>query len=196
MSLFELTDGSSSTWPLVGFVAAILLWLGADELKNGSQELKAQLGLAERRIQHGSPEELALQRRNAQQLEAARQQLLTRLASNESEQMTRAKLVYELRQKCNAVPTSCQIRLAELTSTSGVKREVDANGDPTLESLGIRRARAILSGSFQTDELMRLYRQFTEDTQAQWRLNSVVVKGNEYELDIERLVLAPEGAPR
>lgn len=188
---------SSNVLPLLSVIASIFLWLGADELQGYTRELEVQMSSAAKRVSRGSPEEVEAQRAQAARLDMARQALLHRLASRESEQMTRAKLVYELRQKCNAVPVACQVRLADLTSAASLRAGAGNAGDEvTLEGLGVSKARSVLSGSFKTDELFGLYRTFANDADAQWRINAIVVKGNTFEFDVERLVLRSEAGAK
>ena len=185
---------SSNLWPLLSTIAAILLWLGADELHQRVRETEVQIAAAAKRVSRGSPEEVAARQRQAQQTQARRQGLAQRLASDETEQMTRAKLVFELRQKCNAVPLACQVRLADLSSAETLKqRATEADADLSLEGLGVSRARAVLSSNFKSNELLDLYKTFAQDPEAQWKVNALVVKGNSFELDVERLVLRQAG---
>ena len=180
----------SNVLPLLSVIAAIFLWLGADELQGRVRENEVQIGSALKRIGRASPQEMASRQSEAQRLDTIRENLLQRLRSPESEQMTRAKLVFELRQKCNAVSLACQIRLADLTSAETLKKTgITKDSEVSLEGLGVSRARAILTGSFKTTELLDLYTVFAEDPDAQWRVNAIVVKGSEFEFDVERLVL-------
>lgn len=182
-------------WLLLAITAAILMWLGADELRAREATLRQQVETAHMRIERSSPAALEARQAEARRLGAERQAILERLRSDEDEQMTRARLVFELRQKCDAVPVVCRVRLADLSVGLAAARSPGAaassaggtGGD--LESLGVGRARAVLSGSFKDDELMRLYRLFGGDARYQWRLNAAVVRSNNFELDVERLVL-------
>ncbi len=198
-------SASQRTWGLLAITAAIVLWLGADELRGHTAQLKQQIGSAQKRIERSSPEALEARRAEARLLVEERKAILARLKTDENEQMTRARLVYELRQKCDAVPVVCRVRLADLsvglatranpgtsaTAPAGTPSPKEAVG---LEALGVGRARAVLSGSFKDDELMSLYRQFAQDGSYQWRLNAAVVKANNFEFDVERLVLYDSSA--
>lgn len=180
----------SNLWPLLSVIAAILMWLGADILRERVLETEAQITAASARMSRGSLQEITKREDEVRQLEAKRQSLAQRLASGETEQMTRAKLVFELRQKCNAVPVVCQIRLADLSNAESSRQRSSAtNEEPDLEALGISRARAVLSGSFKSGELLGLYSVFAQDESSQWKVNALLVKGNSFELDVERLVM-------
>lgn len=186
---------SANLWPLLSIIAAIFLWLGADELRQRVQETEQQLSSAAKRVSRGSPQEVAARQNEARRIEARRQSLAQRLSSAESEQMTRAKLVFELRQKCNAVPVACQVRLADLSNAASLKRgAAEADAELSLEGLGVSRARAVLSGNFKAGELIGLYKAFAQDPDAQWKVNALLVKGTSFELDLERLVLRQGGA--
>jgi len=186
---------SANLWPLLSIIAAIFLWLGADELRQRVQETEQQLTSAAKRVSRGSPQEVAARQNEAKRIEARRQSLAQRLSSSESEQMTRAKLVFELRQKCNAVPVACQVRLADLSNAATLKRRAaEADAELSLEGLGVSRARAVLSGNFKSSELIGLYKAFAQDPDAQWKVNALLVKGTSFELDLERLVLRQGGA--
>lgn len=186
---------SANLWPLLSIIAAIFLWLGADELSQRVQETELQLASAAKRVSRGSPQEVAARQTEAKRIEARRQSLAQRLSSSESEQMTRAKLVFELRQKCNAVPVTCQVRLADLSNAETLKRRAaESDAELSLEGLGVSRARAVLSGNFKSSELIDLYKTFAQDPDAQWKVNALLVKGSSFELDLERLVLRQGGA--
>ena len=186
---------SANLWPLLSIIAAIFLWLGADELRQRVQETEQQLTSAAKRVSRGSPQEVAARQNEAKRIEARRQSLAQRLSSSESEQMTRAKLVFELRQKCNAVPVACQVRLADLSNAATLKRRAaEADAELSLEGLGVSRARAVLFGNFKSSELIGLYKAFAQDPDAQWKVNALLVKGTSFELDLERLVLRQGGA--
>lgn len=199
MADMSLSTGQARRiWLLVAITSAILLWLGADELQQRQPLLRQQVDQALKRIERSSPAALEARKAEARQLADERRAILDRLKSDEDEQMTRARLVYELRQKCDAVPVVCRVRLADLSVGLAAARAAGAasaaGGD--LEALGVGRARAVLSGSFKDDELMALYRSFGEDPRYQWRLNAAVVRNNNFELDVERLVLYSQpGSP-
>ncbi|RZJ06916.1 MAG: hypothetical protein EOP39_17810 [Rubrivivax sp.] len=194
---------SRRLWLLVAITSAILLWLGADELKSRQPMLRQQVDQAIKRIERSSPGALEARKAEARQLADERRAILDRLKSDENEQMTRARLVYELRQKCDAVPVVCRVRLADLSvglASARAPAGAASAGGSDVEALGVGRARAVLSGTFKDEELMSLYRSFGEDTRYQWRLNATVVRNNNFELDVERLVLysnssAEERAP-
>jgi hypothetical protein len=181
---------ASNLWPLLSMIAAIIMWWGADELRQRVRETDVQLASAAKRVSRGSAQEVSAQQDEARRVEVKRRNLAERLASGESEQMTRAKLVFDLRQKCHAVPLVCQVRLADLSSAESLRqRATDTAGELSLETLGISRARAVLSGNFKSGELLGLYTTFAQDVDAQWKINALVVKGNSFELDVERLIL-------
>ncbi len=186
---------ASNVWPLLGLVAAIFVWLQADDMTQRAHDVQNQLGAAAKRVSRGSAQDVEAKRAELRQVEALRQAMMQRLQSDESEQMTRAKLVFELRQKCNAIPLACQVRLADLSNAEDLKRRAaDTSAEMSLESIGVSRARAVLSGAFKPQELLSLYAAFAEDPTAQWKINGLLVKGNSYELDVERLVLRQKKA--
>jgi len=184
-------------WLLLAVTTTILMWLGADELRQRTQLLQQQLTSAHKRIDRSSPQALETRRAEARRLAEMRRAILARLRTVDSEQMTRARLVYDLRKNCDAVPIVCRVRLAELSvglqpSSNSAVNSPTSNATTEavgLDALGVGRARAVLSGTFKGDDLMALYRGFADDENLQWKLNSLVVRGTGFELDVERLVL-------
>lgn len=184
-------NSGAGLWRLIALAAAICLWVGADELRLMTEPLELQQQAAAARVQRGSAVEISARKEEARLLEAARQQLQARLLNGDSDQMVRAKLVYDLRQKCELAHLSCTIRLAEQTGSANLSASQQGKAGDELAALGVARARAILQGSFKTDEVQALYQGFATDTSMQWKVNGVVVKGNSFEMDVERLVMRP-----
>ncbi len=185
---------SASLMPaLLAVVAGILLWTLGEDLRDRMpplrQQLKAALALNER----GSAQELAAAKQQAFAARTERRAWETRLASLDSEQTMRAQVIYDLRRRCvvDAHIATCNVRLSDEGATSPSpattsRQAAESKGAATLESLGIRKVRAVVSGNFQGGELLALYKTLKDDSSAVWRINGVVVRNNTFELDLER----------
>ncbi|MBB2484218.1 hypothetical protein H5407_03155 [Mitsuaria sp. WAJ17] len=191
-SKFQMTP---RTVALIGMVFAILCWWKADELQSTIQGLNSRMAQAQKRIARATPEALAQRQQEARSLTQLRERTLASLRTNENQHMTRARLIYDLRQKCDAVPLTCQVRLADLSESlkSMKSGQTGADSAPaSLDALGVGRARAVVMTTFKGGELDALLGQFNTDSTAQWRVNGLVIRNNGVELDIERLVLTSD----
>jgi hypothetical protein len=201
---------ASSTLPaLLGVIAAILLWYVGEELRAKLPPLAQQLKTASTLVQRGSTPQLASLKADAAGARTEREAIEFRLRSDDTEQLARARLVFELRQRCDAAKLiGCSVRLSDETTatripvaegSAGSGRADTREAETTLESLGINKARAVVSGTFRSDEIGRLCADLQADTAAMWRVNGLVVRGNSFELDVERHIrpsgLAPVAKP-
>ena len=155
-------EAPSNVVALLGFIAAILLWWGADELRVRVREADSQVASAAKRVSRGSANEVAARQRESLALDATRHSLSARLASDESEQMTRAKLVFELRQKCNAVPVSCQVRLADMI-LENVEAQSGTEKRSVLDILDAHPVKRVFKNSNEVDEWLRAERDSWDD---------------------------------
>lgn len=184
---------------LILLVVAITGWSFGSDWRDEVPALKQQVGTAAKVAGRTSGVELEALRADARRLADERAGLEARLRSNDSEQTVRARLVNDLREQClQTGAANCVVRLADeaLAPSSAVRAQKAQAGDsnPTLDDLGIRRARALVSGSFAADEPMRLVDALQGDRKAVWRLNGVVVRGNTFEIDAERHTRPPTEA--
>jgi|GEM_PF-2636073 len=199
---------SASQLPaLLAIVAAIVGWLIGSEWRDAVPPAQQQLQTAAKLAGRSSPEQLDDVRRTAAQLASARATLERRLSSGESEQLVKAKLVQTLRSRCaESLATQCIVKLADGAPQAPSATAVQVRspmallgrdgGVASLEDLGIRRARALVSGGFTGDEPLSLVRALQNDSQQVWRLNGVVIRGNTFEVDVELHTrsTAPTGA--
>lgn len=175
---------------LLATVGAILLWTWGDDLKAQLPALQQQLKQALTLVERGSSQDLDQARALANAARAERRALEQRLTSSDNEQTLRAQVLYDLRLRCaEARVAACGVRLSDAGANAnavpaGKSDSKDAKVD--LEALGVRKARAIVSGTFQNDELMTLYQALRQDPSAVWRVNGVLVRNNTFELDVER----------
>ena len=177
---------------LLCVVAAILLWLAAEDAREKLAPLQLQIKSATALSQRAASAQgnEAQLKALAERASHERQVMESRLLTKESPQLVRAKMVYDLRQRCAAaLAQNCNVRLSEdSTSTPSLP----ATGPkaparlPVLDDLGIVKSRAIINGSFQKDELLQIANSLSADPAAHWRINGVTVKGNVFELDVER----------
>ncbi len=193
-SKFQMTPRAAA---LIGMVLAILCWWKADELEATLQGLSTRAVQAQKRIERATPEALAQRQQEARSLAELRERTLASLRTNENQHMTRARLIYDLRQKCDAVPVTCQVRLADLAESLKTVKSAPTGADnapASLDALGVGRARAVLTTTFKAGELDALLDLFNTDASAQWRINGLVIRNNTVELDVERLVLTSDMA--
>lgn len=174
---------------LLALVAAILLWTWGEDLRAELPALQQQVRQALRVVERDSRQELQAAQASSRTAAAQRVALERRLASTDDEQTLRAQTVYDLRRRCaEARVVACVVRLSEAGAATGGSKDSSprTGGTPALERLGIVKARAIVSGTFQNDEMLAMYRSLMADPDAVWRLNGVVVRNNAFELDVER----------
>lgn len=185
----------SSGWlpGLISLALAVLLWWVGQGWQEDRQALSAQAATTKRLMAHrdsASEEALEANRRDAA---ARRQALVQRLGSAESQEMARAGLVYEVRQRCYEIKLNCQVRLAEslgtATADAAGKSDARTQSDDPLAGLGIQRVRAVVSGTLSNQEAVALTEIFQRDSQRQWKINRVQFKGKGFEMDVERLLM-------
>ncbi len=205
MSLFSFSGANSerpSMLPtLLGILLAIVFWMLAQDARDTLPRIELQIDAAARTANRAenSDEAGSLQARLAV-AQAEKASLESRLRTADSAQMVRAKMVYDLRQKCAASgATACNVRLADDTiaapTTAGSPAAAGARKDEKIRliDLGVQKARAVISGSFQNNELVDLSRQLDSDPDAYWRINGVAVRGSTFELDVERHIITAAG---
>jgi hypothetical protein len=188
-------------WPLLAVAASIVCWsVGEDwrqELIPLTQQLKSASALAKR----GPPQEILALRQRAQTAARQRHEIELQLKAEGDLELVRAYLNSDLRRVClDSLAKNCAVRLADdsltdrATTPSSPAGSAKAGGTAGSNSLGILRARATVSGLFDTDEPMRLLKLLSQDSGRVWRTNGVLVRGNSFEVDVERLVLVPATA--
>ncbi|MBB5204491.1 hypothetical protein HNQ51_001805 [Inhella inkyongensis] len=187
MNKVSLSQAPSRLLSLLCLLIGIVAWAGADELAQQTAVLSASAKQLVTRINRANPSELEARTLRTQELASERSRVFSKLETQDTEQMVRAQLIYSLREHCNTIPITCQVRLADLSQTLNTKDPKD-NQSADMKSLDIGRARAIISGTFKPDELQRLYHAFINDQRFQWKINAIVVRNNTFEFDIERLV--------
>jgi hypothetical protein len=201
------TVSSGSMLTLLALAAAIVCWTVGEDWRQEMTPLNQQLKSASALAGRGSPQEIATLRRQTQDATQQRSAIETRLTTEGDLELVRAHLNSDLRRFClDALAKNCVVRLADdslakrvpapgptTPSPSGTATpNTAANTGPAgLESLGVLRARGTVSGIFEADEPSRFLRLMQQDSGRTWRVNGVVVKGNNFEIDLERLVLAP-----
>lgn len=189
-------DERSSGWlpGLVSLALAVLLWWLGQGWYEDRQALSDQAATTRRLLAHRdseSAESLQAQRRDST---ARRQALSQRLGSVESQEMARAGLVYEVRQRCYEIKLNCEIRLAEAVGPAiavPVAKASDsrAQGSDLLAELGIQTIRAVVTGTLSGQEAVALADIFQRDPQHQWKINRIQFKGKTFEMDVERMLM-------
>lgn len=201
--------GPEDTGPLLplllAIALAILLWMAADECRTRLADVRSQVELAERAAaRSGAADEARRLEATIGQAQAQRAVLMDRLRTDESAQIIRAKAVYDLRRACEASGAAvCSVRLADdtLVSSPASRRPAEAGRNATagtasettvtLDELGVQKSRAIITGGFQSDEVVTLSKRLNSDPTARWRINGLTVRGTNFELDVERHMISP-----
>lgn len=210
----SLRSGSSSPWlpSLMALVVALLAWTLGDELRGRLPGVEQQIRTVSKLGDRDPGSQLAAAQREARQARAERAAIEQRLQTGESAQVSRARLGQELRRLCAASGAqSCAVRLSDLSSTAstttptpaatpdpvgaapGVQAAPNALresvGAKNLESLGLGKGRAVVSGIFNGKELTDFVTTLARDPVVTWRVNGVLVRGNAFEVDVERHLL-------
>jgi type IV secretory pathway VirJ component len=184
------TPGSSGWLPaLLCLAAATVVWTLADEQRARLPALVQQLKTAQGLIDRTQSAGAASAEATARELRVQRQAWLDRLATTDNEAVARAQAVFTLRELCTAsLASACQVRLSEEIGGTAAKAVAVAasGGSATLQGLGMAKARAVVSGNFQAEELQALVRSLQRDTKHHWRINGLGVCNNSFELDVER----------
>jgi hypothetical protein len=204
----DLGEGSSP-WllPLVGLAAALALWMGGDEMRQRSLELERRQQAAAAQPVRLAGDLLDTTRRSAAEARAERRAIETALDSREPLELLQTRFLFDLRQRCQAAGVqSCVVRFsadanrpaaaAPAASAASAQRLADkASAEVTLEDLGLARARATVGGTFQARELLDFITTLDRDTARAWRINGLVVRANNFELDVEQIVRPPATTP-
>ncbi|MEO8280997.1 MAG: hypothetical protein ABI564_14960 [Ideonella sp.] len=194
---------------LFSVLLAIGFWTLADTARVDLRGVESQVSSVQRTASRVSDDgEMVSLQASLENAKTQKAALMDRLQTTEPAQMIRAKIVYDLRQKCAATGAAvCSVRLADDTiatpgptngsnPSSAVSPAAGATDENKVKliDLGIQKARAIVSGSFQNDEIAEFARRLLADPDAYWRINGVVVRGTTFEYDVERHIIAlPSG---
>lgn len=191
---------------LSAWAVALLLWTYADRLQDERQALEQRLSPLTGRSAALRSGDIDSATRSADAAAAQRRAAEQRLKVEQSEQLMRATVLYELRSACAAAGVkSCSVRLSEGNAAAANPADrpkpvsasasgASANGG--LDTLGIGRARAIVSGNLAADELEQIFAILNKQQSAVWRINGFNVRNNSFELDVERHFMAPGASER
>lgn len=198
-SMTTANSRSSFLPALLGVLIAIVFWMLGDDAREKVREVESQVssaGMTSRRLADVDP--LEDSQETLQHARKEKDKLVARLQTDESAQMVRARMIFDLRQKCAATgATACSVRLADDsitgstlasagTGSAAVPPAASRDGKLRLADLGILKARAIVSGQFQTNEVVEFAKRLNEDPDAYWRINGLVVRDRSFEFDVER----------
>lgn len=184
-----------STLPgLLAFAGAVLLWWQGDQFLGQRHLVDQQIATAKRLLQgQGSGQGRAELEQRRTALRQARTELEQRLTDDGDLELVRARMFYDLRQRCYAVKLNCLIRLSDLDTTASKTQDSGTAAVDPLAKLGVNRVRATISGLLAEQELGDVLAAFTDDEQRVWHFNRVQLKGRAFELDIERHVRVGKG---
>jgi hypothetical protein len=193
-------------WPLLAVAASIVCWSVGEDWRQEMIPLTQQLKSASTLAKRGAPQEILALRQQAQAAARQRREIELQLKAEGDLELVRAYLNSDLRRVClDSLAKNCAVRLADdsltdrastaaspaTATTTATTTAAKVTGAAGSTSLGILRARATVSGLFETDEPVRLLQLLSQDSGRVWRTNGVMVRGNSFEVDVERLVLVP-----
>lgn len=185
----EMSPRSSVLPGLIGLAAAALLWWYGDGWRSDRILVDQQVATTKRLLSSGArAEDRSFLEQRQTTLKQAKADLQSRLSDEADLQLVRARLFYDLRQRCYEVKVNCLIRLGESEPAKKKDRAADSGPEDPLAKLGITRVRATISGQLSEQELSNVLSVFVQDEQRVWRFNRVQLKGRAFEIDIERHV--------
>ncbi|GAP33863.1 hypothetical protein [Piscinibacter sakaiensis] len=193
--------GRARLLALVGLAVALGCWMAIDGVRERVRELRQQ---DEARQQAVRPRQAVAAADIAADATAARRErerIEALLQQDEGAAQVQARVVHQLRQWCAAEGVQgCAVKYLEdpaanratpAAASAPPSRAAGArNAAPaTLADLGLARARAQVSGTFQDLEFRRFLQRLTDaPTAGAWKLNAVVVRNNAFELDLELII--------
>lgn len=177
---------------LLGVIVALLAWTVADSLAEERKPIEQRKQTAQRLLSRETADATDLRARWLE-AQSRREALVRRLSADEDVQLARARLYYELRERCARVGLSCSIRLGENRQVPSPSAGTPAPADAVrggLERLGVQRLQARLSGQVGERGIAELLQTFADDSDLQWRVNRLQLRGKGFELDIERHLMS------
>jgi len=198
-------DTTEQKWllPLIGIAVALGCWMLADEVREQALQLANQLPAQTPQSVRNASEAMARMQARAATARSARTEIEQALQADEPLPLLETRFVHILRQRCLAAGVqSCVVKFsgpvtrpasAPTSTSAGSRTSLADKTDAvvSLEDLGLAKARAIVSGSFQTGELLDFVASIRNDRDQHWRVNGLVVKANNFELDVELLLREP-----
>lgn len=186
---------------LLGVAAALGLWMGAEAVQEQVQRQQQRLAAATRTVLPRTAQSLPEAERSAAQVREDRVDIEQRLQTSEPLSFVQARVIHELRQMCSAEGIQgCSVKFFDEPVRSDQRPAAarpaadKASAAASLADLGLGRARAIVSGSFQDQEFRRLLDKLSQrSAPGLWRVTGLVVRNNTFEIDAE-LILRPAAA--
>lgn len=203
-------DTTEQKWllPLIGIAVALGCWMLADEVREQTLQLANQLPAQNPQSVRNAAEAMARMQARAATARSARNEIEKALQADEPLPLLETRFVHTLRQRCLAAGVqSCVVKFsgpvtrpasAPTSTSAGSRTSLADKTDAvvSLEDLGLAKARALVSGSFQTRELLDFVASIRNDRDQHWRVNGLVVKANNFELDVELLLREPGSSSR
>lgn len=182
---------------LLGIAAALGFWLGGEVIQDRVKQLQQGLDDARQTSLPRTALTLPAAERSAADLRRQRVAIESMLQSTDPVSYVQAKVVYELRQSCAAEGIqACAVRYFDESTRGDQRPAASAARSPAVKAsaasvadLGLGRARAIISGSFQDLEFRRFINKLrTRPEAGLWRINALTVRNNTFEIDAELIV--------
>ena len=187
---------------LLGVAAALGLWMGGEALQEQVQRQQQRLESAARTVLPRTAQSLPDAERGAAQAREDRVDIEQRLQTTEPLSFVQARVIHELRQLCSAEGIQgCSVKFFDEPARNDLRASAPrpaadkaSAAAASLADLGLGRARAIVSGTFQDQEFRRLLDKLAQrSAPGLWRVTGLVVRNNTFEIDAE-LILRPASA--
>lgn len=187
---------------LLGVAAALGLWMAGEAMQERVKAQEQQLASTSQTVLPRAARSLPEAERSAADARQRRSEIEAKLNSSEPVAFIQAKVVHDLRQRCTAEGIQgCVVKYADealrteqrpaTAATAGAARPAaDKASAATVAELGLGKARAVISGTFQDLEFRRFLAKLVQ-AQGQdglWRINGLVVRNNTFEIDAELIV--------
>lgn len=198
---------------LVGLALALGAWMGVDALREQVEQRRQQVEVAGRAVLPRAAQSLAALQEGAAAARREREALEAALQRTDPAAYVQARVVHELRQRCGAERIeACSVKYLEDsaargTATAGAGTSPGGSAaraaapparaaSASLSELGLAKARALVSGTFQDAEFRRFLAGLLQSSDGGiWKLNALNVRNNTFEIDVE-LLMRPAAAGR
>lgn len=198
-----LTDDSpSKRLPLLlGVAAALGLWMAGDAMQQRVKAQEQELANSSQAVLPRAARSLPEAEGSAAAVRQRRSDIESMLTSSDPVAFVQAKVVHDLRLRCQAEGIQgCVVKYADdalraeqrtpAATPNAARPAADKASAASVAELGLGKARAVISGTFQDLEFRRFLAKLVRSTDqgGLWRINGLVVRSNTFEIDAELIV--------
>lgn len=202
-----VTPGGGRLPVLLGVAAALGLWMAGETLQERVKAQEQQIASTSQAVLPRAARSLPEAERSAADARQRRSEIEARLNNSEPVAFVQAKVVHDLRQRCTAEGIQgCVVKYADdalrpeqrppaATSPGAARPAADKASAASVAELGLGKARAVISGTFQDLEFRRFLTKLGQGKGegGLWRINGLVVRNNTFEIDAELIVRPASG---